>query len=106
MNKNKLFAKQKDDPGKSQPIKGLLQSVPSPFTNYVGTNDLEVALTLKMTPKQRALWLGYRRPSGIKRTRKRVIEKARFMDRGSYEYSQYWKKQYGKFRRNATRYSK
>lgn len=45
-------------------------------------------------------------PSGIKRTRKRQIAKAKFMDKGSYEYSQYWRKKYGKFRRNATRYSK
>lgn len=110
MNEIKLFAKQKGDPGRPQPIKGLLQSVPSPLTNYVGTNDLEVALVFKMTPKrfkdQRALWLGHSRPSGIKRIRHRMIQKARFMDRGSYEYSQYWRKQYGKFRRNATRYSR
>lgn len=45
-------------------------------------------------------------PSGIKRTRKRQIQKAKFMDHGSYEWSQYWRKPYGKFRRNATRYSK
>lgn len=45
-------------------------------------------------------------PSGIKRTRKRQIAKAKFMDHGSYEWSQYWHKRYGKFRRNATRYSK
>lgn len=46
------------------------------------------------------------RPSCIKRTRKRQIQKARFMDKSSYEYSQYWRKQYGKFRREATRYIK
>lgn len=45
-------------------------------------------------------------PSGIRRKRKRQIQKALFMDKGSYEYSQYWRKRYGKFRRNATRYSK
>lgn len=49
---------------------------------------------------------GYGIPSGICRKRKRQIQKAKFMDKGSYEYSQYWRKQYGKFRRNATRYSK
>ncbi|MDY5628869.1 hypothetical protein [Limosilactobacillus coleohominis] len=43
---------------------------------------------------------------GIKRTRKRQIQKAKFMDHGSYEWSQWWRKPYGKFRRNATRYSK
>ena len=33
-------------------------------------------------------------------------KKAKLMDHGSYEWSQYWRKPYGKFRRNATRYSK
>lgn len=49
---------------------------------------------------------GYGIPSGIRRKRKRQIQKALFMDKGSYEHSQYWRKRYGKFRRNATRYSK
>lgn len=35
---------------------------------------------------------GKRRPSGIKRTRKRGIEEAKFMDHTSYEWSQWWKK--------------
>ena len=33
---------------------------------------------------------GYGIPSGIKRTRKRQIQKAKFMDHGSYEWSQWW----------------
>lgn len=49
---------------------------------------------------------GYGIPSGIKRTRKRQIRIAKLMDHSSYEWSQYWRKPYGKFRRNATRYSK
>ena len=49
---------------------------------------------------------GYGIPSDICRKRKRQIQKAKFMDHGSYEWSQYWRKPYGKFRRNATRYSK
>ena len=36
--------------------------------------------------------LGKGRPSTIKRTRKRGIEKAKFMDHTSYEWSQWWKK--------------
>lgn len=36
--------------------------------------------------------LGKGRPSTIKRTRKRGIKKAKFMDRTSYEWSQWWKK--------------
>ena len=35
---------------------------------------------------------GYSRISPIKRTRKRGIEKAKFMDHTSYEWSQWWKK--------------
>ena len=70
----------------------------------------QIELEIKMTPKLRkdlhAAWYGYARPSGIKRTRKRQIQKAKLMDHGSYEWSQYWRKSYGKFRRNATRYSK
>ena len=69
-----------------------------------------IELEIKMTPKLRkdlhAALNGYKRLSGIKRTRKRQIQKAKFMDHGSYECSQYWHKRYGKFRRNATRYSK
>ena len=70
----------------------------------------QIELEIKMTPKLRkdlhAALNGYKRLSGIKRTRKRQIQKVKFMDHGSYEWSQYWRKPYGKFRRNATRYSK
>ena len=104
-----MLSKQKDDPGKPQPIKELSQSMTSSFPNHIGTDDPEVELTIKVTPKLRkdwrAAWHGYARPSGIKRTRKRVIEKAKLMDHGGYEWSQHWRKQYGKFRRNTTRYS-
>lgn len=65
---------------------------------------------MKMTPREKkhihAVFFKCARPSGIKRTRKRQIRKAKFMVHGSYEHSQYWRKSYGKFRRNATRYSK
>ena len=39
-----------------------------------------------------AILLRKGRPSTIKRTRKRGIEKAKFMDHTSYEWSQWWKK--------------
>ncbi|WP_295731685.1 hypothetical protein [uncultured Limosilactobacillus sp.] len=65
---------------------------------------------MKITPRLvktfHSAWFKYARPSGIKRTRKRQIHKAKLMDHGSYEFSQYWRKSYGKFRRNATIYSK
>lgn len=70
------------------------------------TTELYLSMPFKLRKGIRAAWLGFTRPSGIDRTRKRQIQKARFMDKGSYEYSQYWRKQYGKFRREATRYSK
>lgn len=65
-----------------------------------------IYLTPQLEEQLHAAWYGYARPSGIKRTRKRQIQKAKLMDHGSYEWSQYWRKPYGKFRRNATRYSK
>lgn len=43
---------------------------------------------------------GYARPSGIKRTRKRAIEQAKFINKAGYQYSQYWLKAYGKFRKH------
>ena len=68
--------------------------------------DFEIKMTPRLIKQLHAAWFNYTRSSGIKRTRKRQIAKAKFMDKGSYEYSQYWRKEYGKFRRNATRYSK
>ena len=54
----------------------------------------QIELEIKMTPKLRkdlhAAFNGYERLSGIKRTRKRQIQKAKFMDHGSYEWSQWW----------------
>ena len=54
----------------------------------------QIELEIKMTPKLRkdlhAALNGYKRISGIKRTRKRQIQKAKFMDHGSYEWSQWW----------------
>lgn len=54
----------------------------------------QIELEIKMTPKLRkdlhAALNGYKRLSGIKRTRKRQIQKAKFMDHGSYEWSQWW----------------
>lgn len=48
---------------------------------------------------------GYGIPSGICRKRKRQIKKAKMMDHSSYDWSIWWGEDYGKFRRNATRYS-
>lgn len=42
-----------------------------------------------------AILLRKGRPSTIKRTRKRGIEKAKFMDHTSYEWSQWWKESKG-----------
>lgn len=46
-------------------------------------NDLSVSMELRFSPKLHkeliALGFGYARPSGIKRTRKRAIEKAKLM---------------------------
>ena len=58
----------------------------------------QIELEIKMTPKLRkdlhAAWYGYARSSGIKRTRKRQIAKAKHMmawhDHTSYEWSQWW----------------
>lgn len=59
---------------------------------------MEVSTKLKSTPKLRkdlyAVLNGYHRPSGIKRTRKRQIAKAKHMmdfhDHTSYEWLQWW----------------
>ena len=60
------------------------------------TEMFEIETEIKITPKLakdfRAAWFNYKRVKPIKRTRKRGIEKAKFMDRTSYEYSQWWKK--------------
>ena len=117
MNDIQYFAKKKGSPepvkpigwstGKplSVPVKGLLHYKSS---NYYPM--IEFDLYYRRHPgrrkEARAFLLGYARVSGIKRTRKRQIQKAKFMDHGSYEWPQYWRKPYGKFRRNATRYSK
>lgn len=68
----------------------------------------------RITPKSaknfHAKFWGKTRPSSIKRTRKRQIAKARHMmaeyDHTCYEWSQWWKQDYGKFRRETTRYSR
>ena len=49
-----------------------------------------IYLTPQLEKQLHAAWYGYARPSGIKRTRKRQIPKAKFMDHGSYEWSQWW----------------
>ena len=49
-----------------------------------------IYLTPQLEKRLHAAWYGYARPSGIKRTRKRQIQKAKFMDHGSYEWSQWW----------------
>lgn len=51
---------------------------------------------VRTTPKAHktlaALWRGYKRITPIKRTRKRQIERAKFMDHTGYEWSQWWHK--------------
>ena len=71
----------------SVPVKGLLQYKPSTFEF-----QLYYRRHHRMRKEVRAFLLGYARVSGIKRTRKRRIEKAKFMDHTSYEWSQWWKK--------------
>lgn len=98
MNNIQYFAKIKGSPepakpidwsaGKpsSVPVKGLLQYKPITFDF-----QLYYRKHPRMQKKVRAFLLGYARVSGIKRTRKRGIEKAKFMDRTSYKWSQWWK---------------
>lgn len=71
----------------SVPVKGLLQYKPSTFTLEVYYRSHP-----RRQKEVRAFLLGYSRVSGIKRTRKGGIEKAKFMDHTSYEWSQWWKK--------------
>lgn len=66
----------------------------------------DLVITIKSVKDFRADFQGFARPSGIARKRKRLSQKAEFMDKGSVAYSQYWRKHYGKARRNATRYSR
>lgn len=58
--------------------------------------DPEVSFVVKSDPKVIkdfiALLIGYKRISPIKRTRKRQIERAKFMDHTGYEWSQWWHK--------------
>lgn len=100
MNDIQYFAKIKDSLGPAKPIasepiclftyydKGMLQ--------YRDNRYIELELYYRKNPKAlkdaRALLFGRARPSTIKRTRKRGIEKAKFMDHTSYEWSQWWKK--------------
>ncbi len=70
----------------STPVMGLLQFKPSSF---------EFSIEFRRTKKFKdlgATLLGYARISGIKRTRKRGIQRAKFMDHTSYQYSQWWHK--------------
>ncbi|WP_323058338.1 hypothetical protein [Limosilactobacillus reuteri] len=77
----------------STPVKGLLQFKPSTFSPFVEFEvyNLKQPKTIK---EARARLLGFRRPSGIKRTRKRQIARAKHMmdfhDHTSYEWSQWW----------------
>lgn len=98
MNDIQYFAKIKGSPEPAKPIvwstgkpsslpaKGLLQYKPSTFF------QLYIRRHPRKQKEVRAVLLGYVRPSTIKRTRKRGIEKAKFMDHTSYEWSQWWKK--------------
>lgn len=100
MNDIQYFAKIKGSPepakpigwsaGKpsSVPVKGLLQYKPSPILEF----ELYYRRHPRSKKETRAFLLGYARPSTIKRTRKRGIEKAKFMDHTSYKWSQWWKR--------------
>lgn len=106
MNDIQYFAKRKgsSEPAKpidwsagkqsSVPVKGLLQYKPSTFEF-----QLYYRRHHRMRKEARAFLLGYARVSGIKRTRKRGIEKAKFMDHTSYEWSQWWKESARKSKR-------
>ena len=82
----------KFEDGSSIPPKGLLQYKPSTFEIET---QIEARRNKKAFKDLRAIILGYARPSGIKRTRKRQIAKAKHMmawhDHTSYEWSQWWK---------------
>lgn len=58
--------------------------------------ETSVSVELGMPPsvwrRVRATLLGYALPSGIKRTRKRQIRRAQFMDHAGYAWSQWWKR--------------
>lgn len=61
------------------------------------TQDVvELSFQYHISPKlkkdDRAFYLGYARPSGIKRTRKRLSRRAALMDHTGYEWSQWWPK--------------
>ena len=72
--------------------------------NEYGKSIVIRAKDYKALSVSAALGFGYARPSGIKRRRRHLLRKARALDKGSYEQTQYhWP--YGKARRNATRYS-
>ena len=77
---------------------------------YKSLDSIQVDVEIQSTPKLRkqvGTAIKHKAtPSGIKRTRKRQIKKARMMDHSSYDWSIWWGEDYGKFRRNATRYSK
>ena len=99
MNDIQYFAKRKgsSEPAKpidwsagkqsSVPVKGLLQYKPITFEFQLYDRRHH-----RMQKEVRAFLLGYARLSGIKRTRKRGIEKAEFMDHTSYKWSQWWKR--------------
>ena len=114
-----MYVKNKKDPGNVQPIKGEYY-MDKPFTPLANKiikqvdDQVMIELEAKLPPKLlkdiRASALGYARPSSVCRKRKRQIERAHWMmvqhDHTGYEWSQWWPKRYGKFRRNATRYIK
>lgn len=115
MKKDHVFIQLRDSDEPPVPLKVQVATDPVSAVQSQQTIDkvpqeITVMLDSKLPPKTlkdlRAQFYRFKRPRGIDRTRKRQIQKARFMDKGSYEYSQYWRKQYGKFRREATRYSK
>lgn len=103
MNDIQYFAKRKgsSEPAKpigwsagkqsSVPVKGLLQYKPSPMFDF----ELYYRRHPREQKEARAFLFGYARLSGIKRTRKRGIDKAKHMmdlhNHTSYELSQWWK---------------
>lgn len=84
-----IEVKSQDSP--SAPVEGLLKYVPSTF-EY--SSEFQFVRTPKVAKDARAAWYGYKRITPMKRTRKRQIERAKWMaiqhDHTCYEWSQWW----------------
>lgn len=70
-------------------------------------NDMQLYIMMKDQPESlRPInFPGSKAHLVIIRPRRRLLRRARYLDKGSYEHTQY-RGPYGKVRRNATRYSR